>query len=374
MPHEIKVSVELQNLEGKRLVVFDGDRGGGRDITVQDGQVDVDSSTVVGRSLNLTVADPSGELRVGEDVNYVNRMLHVEVGVVVPELSKTVWAPVFTGPITDAPRSGDVVQFTAQGKPRMAQHGIRDVYVIPKGTKKTTAIRKIMHDLSGETFANMRGIPDLPPVLTKQLVMRLQSRPWDTCWNIALSMSRHLAYDGAGQIRMQRFDLKNPVYTFRTSKFAPGLIDTDPEVSTNWNLIFNAVRLTGGATDTTDAPVVFAYAPPNNPFSPQRLGRNGVNHYLWHVLKIESLKTEQACRRVAHNILVRDMIATRMLKFEALPMYVFDELDLVGVHLPGFIGETQLSQFTIPLLTGNAPTMSFGFNHRVSGHPFTRRH
>lgn len=373
LPHSVIVSVELQTNEGKTLVSFDGGRAGNRDVVVTDGQVDVDSTTLVGRSLTLSVADPARLLIVDQDANYVDRMLQVKVGITVAELGKVVWAPVFTGPITGAPRSGDIIQFTAQGKARFGQHGIAHLYKIKKGTKKTVAIRRIMADLAGETPSHMTEIPDLPPVLAHDLILHITSRPYGVCVDLAASMDRHLAYNGNGDLRMQRFDLTNPVYTFHKSAKGPTLIDSPPESSTEWTTISNAVKVTGSASKAKTAPIGYAYADPNNDFSAEKLGRNDAGAYFWDLRDVNSLHTVKACERVARNVLNRDLAVSRSLKFEAMPIYVFDELDLVGVHTPGFIGQTRLSQYTIPLNIEQGPTMSFGFNKRVSSNSFARR-
>jgi len=374
LPHSVTVSVDLMTNEGELILSFDGGRAGDRDVVVTDGQVDVDSTTLVGRVLTLSVADPMRLLIVDQDANYVDRMLRVRVGVIVPALGgKTVWAPVFTGPITGAPRSGDVIQFTAQGKARFGQHGIAHLYKVKKGTKKTTAIKRIMADLAGETPNHMRDIPDLSPVLAHDLILHITSRPFGVCVDLAASMDRHLCYNGNGDLRMQRFDLSNPVYTFHKSTGGPNLIDSPPESETLWTTISNAVKVTGTASKTKAAPIGYAYADPENPFSAERMGRGDAGAYFWDLRDVGSLHTVKACERVARNILARDLVVSRSLKFEAMPIYVFDELDLVGVHTSEFIGQTRLSQFTIPLNIGGNPTMSFGFNHRVSSNIFARR-
>lgn len=371
LPHQIEVQVDLLTNDGDLILSFDQGRAGGRNVVVMDGQVDVDADTLVGRTLSLSVADPDRQLIVAQDANYTDRMLRVQVGVHVASLGQVVWAPVFKGPIVSAPRGGDVVQFTAQGKARFAQHGIYPTFTVPKGTPKTSAIKRILNQLAGEPYANMGGIPDLPNVVLKDdLTVNLADRPWAICRNLANDMERHLCYDGGGQVRMQRTDLDNPVYTFTAAGSQPGVATAAPISQTDWTGIKNAVRVTGGATPPKQPPVAYAFADPSDPFSAQTLGRDGAPAYYWDFAQIDTVKTQATAQRIANNMLQRDLVANREIKWESLPMYVFDEYDRVAVETPYFSGHVNLKQFSIPLSIDGAPTMSYGYNKRVSADRF----
>lgn len=372
LPHQIFVSVDLQTNDGTTVVSFDAGGGGGRDVTVTDGSVTVDADQAIGRLLDLTVADPSRQLIVSQDANYTDRMLHVSVGVPVGALDKVVWADVFTGPIVSAPRSGDVVQFQAHGKARFGMHGLRDAIIFAPGIKKTDLVKKILNTLAGEPYSRMGAVPDLPNILANPLRLGILSRPWGAAQNLTIPLARHLCYDGAGNLLMPRVDTVDPVYTFTDALLQPGVVSGEPTASTDWSLVKNSVKVIGGATATTPAPIATAFADPANPFSAEKLGRNGSLTNMWDEVTITTVHTQATAQRIANMRLSRDLVANRQIKFEAMPMYVFDEYDLVQVSTPTLSTQTHLKQFAIPLTVDGSPTMSFGFDQRVSSDRFAR--
>lgn len=378
LPHSVQMHVVLRNQAGDELVTFDQGGGHERNVVVTDGSITVDATTLVGRILSLTVADPYQELLVGQDANYLDRQLQVSVGIPNEELGKVVWSDRFTGPIVAAPRSGDQIVFTAYGKAWYAMHGIQPKYTVPKGTRVTTAIKRILNELAGEPMGTMGDVPDLTPKLKKDLVMDLADHPWAVCRNLANSMARHLQFDGGGQLRMQRIDLTKPVFTYHGTD-EPGtrlIVGEPPEAWTDWSTVRNIVRVTGGATGTSDPPVYIADADdyyPNNPFSPSKLGRNGAAAYRWHFIVNEHLHTQATVKRVAEQNLARDMTANREYKWDSIPLYLFDEMDLIGIDVKEFTGQTHLEKWVEPLLMEGSPSMSMGYTGRRSSNIFARR-
>lgn len=370
--HSVEVHVELQNSDGETLVSFDGGKGGDRDVTVMGGEVAVDADSPTGRILTLVVADPGGELTVAQDANYIDRWLHVEVGVPVPALGKTISRTVFEGPIVNAPRAGEVITFTAHGKARYGLHGIREITTYPKGMPVTTAIKRILIDLCGEVTPHLGDIPDLAQKLQEPLVLHINAQPYIQAQRLAEGLTRHLQYSAGGMPQMPRTDSTHVAYTFTSAKAAPGMVSAPPEQSTDiLGTIKNAVRVIGGATKTTKAPYGYAFA--EGDFSPQKLGRGDSEAYFWDLRTVKTLHTQQAVDRTAAAILARDLIGNREVKFESMPMYVFDEYDLVAIETTEVTAQTHLRQFTIPLDIGGSPTQSYGFNARRAYRPFAGR-
>lgn len=371
--HSVELAVELRNNAGETLVSFDQGRGGGRDVTVTDGQVDVDATSSAGRFLSLTVADPAKHLSVAAGANFTNRMLHVSRGRYVPALGRTVWAEIFTGPIVLAPRSGDVVQFTAHGKARFAMHGQRDLYTIKAGTPKTTAIKQMLNVLAGEPMSNMGGIPDLASKLRKDITLQIDQYPLAACRALADSLVRHLFCDGAGDWQLPRIDSPHTVYTFSDAKLEPGMVATPPEASTDWLSVKNAVEVTGGVRGTNPPPVAKVFADPSNPFSAQTEGRNGAAAYRWDRVSVPTAMGQKLVDTIAKNTLQRDLAAVRSIKWESLPMDIFDEMDYVSIETPELTAQVRLAKFTIPLNLESSPSMSYGYTSRRSSNVFAGR-
>lgn len=377
-PHSVEVSVDLENTDGEVLVSFDQGRGGGRGVEVTGGEVQVDADTPTGRVLTLPVEDHSQELLVAQEANYVDRMLHAKVGVPCPAIGKTIWRTVFQGPIVLAPRAGDVVTFTAHGKARYGLHGIRTLYVIPKGTKITTAIRLLLHDLCGEPYSTMGGIPDLPAKLAEDLLLHIQSQPFVEAQKLAASINYHLHYAGDGDKGMKpamtRTDSTHVAYTFHSAKDQPGLVGpTPPESSTDiLGTLKNALKLTGGATKTTKAPVGFFYAD-GSAFSPAKLGRNDSDACFWDERTIPALHTQAGIDRVGPKILARDLVGDREVKWESMPFYAFDEYDLLKIDTSEVTAFAHWRQGTIPLDVDGAPSQSYGYHRRAVIRPFAGR-
>jgi hypothetical protein len=374
LPHDIEIALELQTNEGETIVSFDAGRAGGRDVTATDGSVTVDASTPVGRVLKLTVADPGRELIVSQHANYTDRMLNVKCGVHVAPLSKVVWADVFTGPIWSAPRSADdVVQFTAHGKARLAMHGIRDMVIFRQGTPKTTVIKRMLNELTGEPYTKMGQVPDLPAKLSQPLTIWPTDDVWLEARRLANSISRHLTYDGKGDVIMPRINPSGEDFTFRNVKGEPSLLVKDLLIESTRRNIKNAVHVVGGPTPSSPGVHGYAFADPSNPFSAQTQGRHGAGAYHWDEAIISSVHTKRTADRIAENMLARDLLTVRGIKFESMPMYVFDELDVVALETPAVDGHTSMSQFVIPLNIEAAPTMSYGFIQRIASDRFARQ-
>lgn len=374
--HTAWPSIGLENTDGEELVSFDAGRGGGRSVLVTGAEVAVDADSPTGRKLTVTVLDRDKELLVSQGSNYINRMLHAKVGVPVPSIPATVWRTLFQGPIVSAPRSGDVVTFTAHGKARYGLHGIKEITVYPKGMAITTVIKTILHDLCGEPYNTMGNIPDLPAKLSEALILHIQAQPWIQAQQLAAGLTRHLHYAGDGSDgmipAMPRTDSTRVAYTFTSAFDQPGLVSSAPQVSTDiLGTIKDAVRVIGGATKTQKAPFGYAFA--TGDFSPARLGRNDSEAYYWDLLTIKTLHSQAAVDRVAAQHLARDLVGDIDARWDSMPLYVLDEYDLLEIDTNELHAFSHWRNGTIPLDIDGAPTQTFGFNGRRVHRPFAGR-
>ena len=81
---------------------------------IAGGQVDVDTSRVPERTLRLSLFDPDESFDLGRV--FADNFASVEYGVYVDTLAKTVWTPVFFGPITRLGRAGGKTTLEAASK------------------------------------------------------------------------------------------------------------------------------------------------------------------------------------------------------------------------------------------------------------------
>lgn len=86
------------------------------------GQVDVDTKRIPERSLTLDILDSGGKLGFGKV--FVDNFICVEYGVVVEELDKLVWHPVFFGPVTKLTPDSEKLTLEAESKEILLQEPV----------------------------------------------------------------------------------------------------------------------------------------------------------------------------------------------------------------------------------------------------------
>ena len=112
-PHNIRVRVNVLDMDQNLLGSSTG--------RILSGQVDVDASAPVTRSAGLTILDSDHLLNLDSSATfggslYLDRMVSITYGVQSAEWPTWVDVPIFTGPIVDMSRNGDVVTLAAESK------------------------------------------------------------------------------------------------------------------------------------------------------------------------------------------------------------------------------------------------------------------
>lgn len=355
--HRRKIEVRILNLEGDVLETPT------RAASVLDGQVTVDGEGEVTRSLSLTLLDPTYSLNLDtasadDGALYLDRMVQVIYSVFV-EGESWIDVPVFTGPITGLSRDGATVAIEAQGKEALARQPIHRPLTIPRGTRRTDAIRTLMRERAGE---DLFSIPKLAARLPQPLSFDRERVAWIEALRLARSLSRQLFYDGRGRLVLRKVP-RRAVWTFRAGN--GGDVLSRPRVSYDSSELVNVVRVVGGEPRCKNGGRATAIArpPATHPLSPERLGRNGVPRYLPLYIEDDQLDRTSEAQELADDTL-RESLEQRIdVSFDALPIPHLEPGDLVEVETDSGTVSFRLKRFTIPLTSG---AMSVGYTRPVT--------
>lgn len=350
--HQIRVRVSLQTLSGTPDVTLTG--------LLMDGQVNVDQTADVTRSLTLSLFDERRSLPFDSDspassALFMDRMMRAVYDVRVGDEWQPV--PVFTGPITKLDRDGMVVNVEAQGKETLAMAACWRPLTIRKGTRKTDAIKTILGERAGET---QFSIPDLSARMPRALSLHRDAVPWVEAKKIAHSMNRQLFYDGDGTCRLRTWP-GTAHYTFGDNNIL------NPMQVSYSNVTVNTVLVTGATPKGKKTPLTWtAVAPSNHPLSPWRLGRNGVPRHLLETISNDHLRSTAECKAAAEHRLGEVLRQQVQVTFDALPIPHLDPGDIVHADDGNGAVTLRLAQFSLPLVVGDNASMSVGQTRNVT--------
>lgn len=379
--HEIRVRASLLTLQEKEISNLSD--------FVSDGQVNVDVTAAVDRSLTLSLFDPRARLSFDPDspadsALFLNRMVKVTYGVWVNSSVGWVDLPVFTGPITKLDRpADDVVSVECQGKESIALRPVWHPITLRKGMRKTEAIRTLLRERAGETSFDL---PDLNVRLGKTISVGRLASAWKVANKIARSMNRQLYYDGDGVVRLRH--PSSHVYTFRPKQSIMSPVQVSYDLDNFANTIYvrggqprHAAPATpkepptGGDSDSAAAHVPdirwVATANASHPLSAARLGRIGsAGGFIVETVDNDKIRSRTEARRVARQRLDDRLLGATTVSFEALPLPFLEPADKISVVTDDGTIRSRLDQFSLPLRVG--ATMSVGYIKKVSA--TTRRH
>lgn len=361
--HRVRVRCTTLDLAGAAL----------SDLTpyLLDGQVDVDSTADVTRSQTLTLSDPNRALPFDSDHPadtslFLDCMIRSTYSVLVGD--EWVSIPVFTGPVSKLDRNGDQVTVECQGKEVLAMGASWAPLTLPKGMKKTDAIRRILAERAGETSFD---IPDLPARLPKPISLGRASVPWKVARSIARSMNHQLYYDGSGTCRL-RTHPGTVGFTFTGRDH----VTSAPQISYSGDVV-NAAYVFGAIPKGSKTHVhAVAVAPRNHPLSPQRLGRNGVPRYLLRngdTIQDDQIKTVAEAQARANQDVRDGLLQAVEVSFDSKPLPFFDPGDLCHVTTDDLSVTFRLQQFSLPLGGSDSAGMSVGYHKRTTVRPIRRR-
>lgn len=367
--HHRRIEIVLLTLDGKPV----------RDLTESflggSIQGDVDRTPV--EVCDVDVLD------VDEHLDWSNgRQRHFKLRVIdsrfVPALDEWVEAVVFTGPVWDFDRQGDVVSLVAQGSERLAMGSLRNVFHRPRKTKATSVIRDLLAAAGAQP--QDRRIPSqqarLPESVTigvnrgkkkedkrKRRILRatpVEDTYWQTAAEIAEAIDRELYSDGRG-----RFVL-GPATT-RPAAWVAGEVLLSPVTEKRVDAAeWPNTWLVVGANPKGPKPQVQVQVqlPPKHPASADSMAWHGKPRDVTVRIENSHLRTKQQARRLGQKY--RDRAMRELTEYEVNTLPVVPWLrPNATITAPTSRGRVQVRvrQWTLPLGPGADP-LTIGANRR----------
>jgi hypothetical protein len=343
--HSVQVTVKIRDLAGNVI--------GNVSDQVLSGQVNIDDTADVTRSLTLSLLDPRRSLHFDSSAPtdgalYLDRMIGVVYSVKAARSNTWTNIPVFLGPIASMDRTNDVVNIEAHGKEVLAMGAAWKTRTFKAGGLRGDAIRAILRDLAGE---NKFSVPDLTARLPTDVSVGRESIPWDVARTLAKGMSMQLFYDGRGVACLRPRSTKS-VFTFQSGD--GGSVLTTPQVSYSAEELKNIVWVRGQGTIS-----VSRAAPASHPLSPQKLGRNAVPRYLLNAITDTNIRTVAEATKLAQTTLTDSLLNAVTVSFDAMTIPHLEPNDMVRLTTPEFSNTFRIHQFAIPLVVGGNMTVGY---------------
>lgn len=324
------------------------------------GQVTIDGTAEVTRSLDLQLLDPLHQLKLDDDSMedgslYMTRMIRIIYNVQNIERTESYNIPIFCGPITRCDRQGFLVVVECQGKERLAMQSVWNGKTYKKGLKKTSVIRQILSS-AGEA-SNRMDVPDLKEKkyqLRGNVSSNRKINFWNLAKKVASSLNRQLFYDGRGQCRLRIIPSKT-AFTFDETTML-----SLPTVNYDAQDLKNAVEILGGKKKKAKKKIHYRLvAPKNHPFSPWKLGRNSTPRYLPETIEDDAIKSLKRARQVAKKTLKRLLVESIEVSFDSFAIPFLEEGDLCRFNSSIVSGTFRLQKMTIPLTAGGKSSIGY---------------
>lgn len=336
-----------------RVQILDLDHNYKSNVTnaVMDGQISVNwNGEDATRVLDLMMFDPEYDLgfdtsQFVDGVWFLDRMVQVVAEIWVPSLARTVECPLFTGPVNGFKRRNATVTLSCVGKDWFARKSWPRL-VIPKGTNYATAIRMVLAEL-GETKFKFYATTTSVLAEAKTIDRDMELTPWGWCRSVAASHSMRLHYDGEGYAVLRNRNDVNPVYVFRDGD--DGALLTEPETDGDYSRLANVARAEGAQPASGTAPFGEATVDVTSPIHPSKLTRGGKPLYLGVVVQRDSITTAGQAVSAAKDELRDRQFAAYSIDFDALPVFLLEEGDYIGVQSSGISTTNTLLTFSFGL-------------------------
>lgn len=346
-PHMVGVEVRLLDSQHRPMGTLT-DR-------ILSGQVNIDTTADISRQLQLSFLDEDKAVKVdvGSGRPDIRRMVQVLYKVRVD--GEWISIPVFTGPISQVSREGEVVTLEALGKESISLGPTWRSRTYAKGVSRVWVIRSLLRDLTGESkFQLPKG---WPARTGKVISIKREDSVWEHAQRFARGLhSAQLFYDGRGVARLRRKPVRS---SFTFSDGAGGMLLSIPEAEESTEIV-NLVQVIGAVPKGKKSPLVASRVlRPPHPFSPEELGRNGQPRYLPETIEDDSLRTQKEVVAVANRRLHEIRLDEVLVSFDTLPMPLLEEGDLFTVDSAAINVTGRVSKMVIPLGHSGRSTMGY---------------
>lgn len=354
--HSVRVTVQVLDLNH----AYKGDLTG----YLLDGQVNIDGSAEVTRSMTAEFRDPDGRIQFdssspADGALYYDRMLRVIYSVKSDLLPRWVDVPIFCGPVTKVTRTADSINVEAQGKeslviPPVAAFTGR---TYAKGWSRARLVAEIMRTYGGETKFSIPSLTDRTP---GPVVMQPESNIWATAKSVNGSFSaQHLFYDGRG-VLVRRPRPRTSVFTFSTGR--GGNVTTNPTINYEIADVRNIVTVKGAIPKGKKTPVQATVSlPRTHPMNHWNMGRGGKARFLLEVITDDNMKTAAQAAALATARVNSLALQNIDVQFDALVIPHLEPLDIFTLSTPDFAVTAAYTRATIPLV---GATGSVGYLYR----------
>lgn len=337
---------------------------------VTGGQVDVDDSSDITRTLSLQLEDPRVKF-VFDPIGpiYADKFIGVIYSVDVPGLG-WVDVPVFYGPVSRFSRDGHDVTVEAVGKESL---------MLPPTVPRTPAaiiygrlvgFLRTVGEAHGETrFRLGDGNGKLVTTAVANATVDAAKADGHSMWaelkGLCSDMNFQLFYDPEGYLSLRRPPKNSLAYTFTA-------VANEPSVGFDLTLVRNRVKVYGTDTHGRDVLKATAVLAASHPLSPESLARGGVSRFL-----LETVKTGRANLTIADAVDIADRTLRHLsdvmldVSFDALVVPHLELGDLVRVATDTIDATFALKKFSIPL--GADSLMSVGQTKRLGLARYRRR-
>lgn len=329
-----------------------------------DGQVNIDYSAEVDRTLQLGLLDPDHALHVDsaaptDGAIGLNRLVQIRQGLDVKALGRTVWVESFTGRPSTIKRDGDTITLEAQGKECLHLRGVPHG-TIPKGAYVVDVIRNGLL-AAGETHIS---IPSRSVVVAKVPVKTPiggtdeNLQPWKVWKRLAAAAGCQLYVNGAGFFCLRWVPKTSwtPVHTLTTDNIM-GRVGVTTDLSTIKNRI--QVIPKKGIAHGVAVPEV------SHPHSGWNLRIGGKSWYNTEYVENTAIASKAAASAYAKRLLDDRLVEQIQVELSCRPWWHGNPRDIVSVKHPDGTFVFGYSTASIPIMSGAGGEMSMGQLRRV---------
>lgn len=350
--HEIRVAVSLLDMTGRVVGsarVVDGQvLGDRRRFGVPNGPT---------KRLTLSAVDPHNALGIdsddpGDGILYADRQVEVVYSVRVESVG-WVDVPVFLGTPTSWQRTGDEVQILADDASVLGMGAAWAPLTIPKGTKKTDAIERILMRRTGMTRFSF---PKVTARLAKPVSLHRESKPWAVADRIAASMDMQLFRRGDGTVVLRRYP------TAAAYSFGAGAIVEEVATQDDMDGFANTILVLGRNPKGPKKRVrVVVEAPKNHPMSAWRLGENGEPRRLVERIENDHIRSKAEARRKGERRLRDHLRGQSQVSVGVLPRPDVEPGDWTSADADGVPVGFRVDTYSLPLGVSSAEPMTLGY-------------